>query len=238
MDSLSILLKFAQTNKYVQESIDVIEKSLLKYKPENTCVSFNGGKDCTAILHLVHSIIKKLSPDGEQHRLNAFYAQLPHHFEEESAFVQATVQRYNLKLMQYSADSLKESLCQFKQDAPSIKAIFVGTRNDDLKPGVVIPVYAPTDPDWPPYMRINPILSWSYSQVWSFIKDLDIPYCDLYNQGYSSLGTKSNTVKNSSLLQLDKEGTPYYLPAWKLNKSHDERLSRSSSLETYNKDDK
>lgn len=234
MDSFSRLLKFAQTNKHVQDSIEIIEKALLRYKPENTCVSFNGGKDCTAILHLIYHISRKLSP-GDQSKVKAFYAQLPHHFDEEGDFVKAAVQHYNLKLLQYSTSSLKESLCQLKKDYPSIEAIFIGTRNDDLKPGAVIPIYAPTDPDWPPYMRVNPILSWSYSQVWSFIKDLDIPYCDLYDQGYSSLGTKLDTVKNASLQRFREDGTSYYLPAWKLNKSLDERLNRYPSTDQ-NKD--
>ena len=109
MDSLTRIIKFAQCNKHVQESLDIIEKSILKYRVENTCISFNGGKDCTTILHLVHSVVKKLcTNNNNDHRLLAFYAQLPNHFDEESAFVLDTVKKYNLKLMQYSTSSLKE----------------------------------------------------------------------------------------------------------------------------------
>lgn len=234
MDSLSKLVRFAQCNRHVQESLEIVEKSLLQYKLENTCLSFNGGKDCTAILHLVHSSAMKLCSNNNEHRLLAFYAQLPNHFDEETEFINTAVKRYNLNLMQYSTDSLKKSLSQFKSDAPNVEAIFVGTRNDDLKPGSVANVFAPTDKDWPKFMRINPILKWTYSQVWDFIRELGIPYCDLYNQGYSSLGTKTDTTKNSSLMRIGENGESYYLPAWKLTKFHEERSSRSSSIDVTN----
>lgn len=234
MDSLCRLYKFAQCNKHVQEALDIIEKSLNRYSLDNTCISFNGGKDCTALLHLVHSVTRKLY-QSEDCRITAFYAQLPDHFEEESRFVQETVQRYNLKLMQYSCNSLKESLRQLKTDSSNMEAIFIGTRMDDFKPGTKMDFFEPTDKDWPSFMRVNPILNWSYSQVWCFIRELDIPYCDLYNQGYSSLGTKNDTEKNSSLLMFRDNGEPYYLPAWSLVRTQEERLSRSSSLNLENK---
>lgn len=235
MDSLNRLVKFAQRNKHVQESIEIVEKAFLRYKIENTCISYNGGKDCTAILHLVHSVANKICLNNNDDRLLAFYAQLPNHFEEELKFVNESVNKYNLKLLQYSSNSLKNSLFQLKTDNPQIEAIFIGTRKDDLKPTTRMDVYTPTDKDWPKFMRINPILDWSYAQVWEFIRELEIPYCDLYNQGYSSLGTKSDTSKNSSLIRFNEKGEPYYLPAWNLTKSHEERLSRSSSLDVGNK---
>lgn len=234
MDSFCRLSKFAQCNKHVQEALDIIEKSFSKYSLDNTCISFNGGKDCTALLHLVHSVVRKLH-QTQDCRLTAFYAQLPNNFDEESKFVDETVSRYNLKLMQYSCNSLKESLRELKADSPNLQAIFIGTRIDDFKPGTKLDFFAPTDKEWPSFMRVNPILNWSYSQVWTFIRELDIPYCDLYNQGYSSLGTKNDTEKNSSLLRYKENGEPYYLPAWSLVRSQEERLNRSSSLSLQNK---
>lgn len=231
---MSKLWKFAQCNKHVQESIEVIEKSFRRYPIEHACISFNGGKDCTAVLHLIHCVANKMTLNNNDEKLTAFYAQLPNHFDEESKFVDEVVSQYNLKLLRYSSKSLKESLFQLQSSAPHIEAIFSGTRNDDLKPGSKIDTFTPTDNDWPKFMRINPILNWSYTQVWDFIRELNIPYCDLYNQGYSSLGTKTDTRKNSSLLRFNENGEPYYLPAWSLTKLHEERSSRSS-LDVSNK---
>ena len=43
--------------------------------------------------------------------------------------------------------------------------------------------FTPTDKDWPSLMRVNPILDWGYSDLWTIIQDLEIPYCSLYNRG-------------------------------------------------------
>lgn len=40
-----------------------------------------------------------------------------------------------------------------------------------------------TDADWPKFILSNPIFSWSYKQVWSFILENNVPYCSLYNNG-------------------------------------------------------
>ncbi len=35
---------------------------------------------------------------------------------------------------------------------------------------------------------INPIIYWSDEQLWEFIKDYDVPYCELYDEGFTRLG--------------------------------------------------
>ena len=35
---------------------------------------------------------------------------------------------------------------------------------------------------------VNPIIDWDTAEVWEFIKEYKIPYCDLYDQGYKRLG--------------------------------------------------
>jgi phosphoadenosine phosphosulfate reductase len=40
----------------------------------------------------------------------------------------------------------------------------------------------------PAYFQINPILHWTVMDIWSFIVQQGLPYCKLYDQGYTSLG--------------------------------------------------
>jgi len=45
--------------------------------------------------------------------------------------------------------------------------------------------------------------------VWKFLVEFEIPFCSLYQEGYTHLGNKSNTVKNPFLKRIDDT----YMPA-------------------------
>lgn len=37
-------------------------------------------------------------------------------------------------------------------------------------------------------IKINPLADWTYEQVWEYIKEKNIPYNELYDKGYTSIG--------------------------------------------------
>lgn len=118
---------------------------------------------------------------------------------------------------------MKAALASFLIEYPSTKAILIGTRRTDpyslhLKPFQV------TDESWPQVMRIHPILDWKYSDVWTEILDDHIPYCVLYDRGYTSLGDQNNTLPNPQLCSKEREFG--YDEAWKLTNELGERDGR------------
>jgi phosphoadenosine phosphosulfate reductase len=43
--------------------------------------------------------------------------------------------------------------------------------------------------------KLNPLAYWSYDQVWSYIRNNNVPYNPLYDQGYTSIGDEMTTSK-------------------------------------------
>lgn len=104
---------------------------------------------------------------------------------------------------------MRRALEFYKSRFPHIDAILIGTRRTDPHGGesststgprhgqlfidlaVLFFFFAAAlsyrnmcDPGWPVFERINPIIDWSYADVWKFLKKLQVPYCALYDQGY------------------------------------------------------
>jgi len=222
-ESIHVLLDYSEEHENVKNSITFIDKCLNDYKPEELCISFNGGKDCTALLHIVYSMFVKKYP---KNKLNVFYIEMPETFLLLENFVKLTVERYDLNLISYSCSNYKIALEKLKNET-HIKAIFMGTRISDLPKSVQLLDCQLTDEGWPQFMRISPLLNWSYSQVWSFLRDMEVPYCSLYDRGYTSIGSSKNTNQNPLLRFKSRNGEIYYMPAYLLKDEHQERSGRT-----------
>jgi FAD synthetase len=83
--------------------------------------------------------------------------------------------------------------------------------------------FSPSTEGWAGFMRVNPVLDWEYGTIWQFLRQYRLPYCALYDQGYSSVGLPHNTKRNPLLVRDD--GT--YHPAWILESSSTERGGRA-----------
>ncbi len=72
----------------------------------------------------------------------------------------------------------------------------------------------------PPHTRVQPILHFSERDIWDFMFKYKIPFCELYKEGYRSLGAKGSTVKMSDI------------PAWEQDLENTyERAGRGQSKE-------
>lgn len=49
----------------------------------------------------------------------------------------------------------------------------------------------------PSYLEVNPILEFTEMDVWAYISGRQLPHCELYAQGYRSLGCKPCTFKST-----------------------------------------
>lgn len=192
-------------------------------------LSFNGGKDCTVLLDLLIRYINenpsKFKNDEKSSDLRIIYIQSANPFEDVDNFVEECKTHYNVKIQKESGNLKKilESVCQQNLE---LKAVIMGSRRTDPYCGDLEELQ-PTDSGWPPLLRVSPILDWNCADVWGYIKSENVPYCTLYDEGYTSLGDKTNTIKNPYLQVLNKEdGIVSYRPAFELLDDTKERAGR------------
>ena len=57
---------------------------------------------------------------------------------------------------------------------------------------------------------INPIIDWTTDEVWEFIKEYDIPYCCLYDEGFTRLGCIGCPMGSVKQRMMEFERYPKY----------------------------
>ncbi|KAK6531199.1 hypothetical protein TWF281_008022 [Arthrobotrys megalospora] len=133
------------------------------------------------------------------HKIHTVYIHSSHPFAEVDEFVAQCVKSYHLDLLRYDEKGgMKHAFQVYLSQNPKVKAIFVGTRRTDPHGGN-LKHFDLTDGGWPGFMRCHPVIDWCYGDVWGFLRELEIPYCPLYDLGYTSLGGTTDTHPNPAL---------------------------------------
>ncbi|CAL9057975.1 unnamed protein product [Musa banksii] len=222
-----------------RNAVYVIQRAFALYEFEQVAFSFNGGKDSTVLLHLLRAgyYLHKGKPECSNGSLSdsvlncpirTIYFESPCAFPEINSFTYETATVYGLQLETIHSD-FKSGLEALLKEKPT-KAIFLGTRIGDPN-AVGQEQFSPSSIGWPPFMRVNPILDWSYRDVWAFILTCKVQYCSLYDQGYTSIGSIYDTVPNALLSiadSLNAKGT--FKPAYMLSDGRLERAGRTKKM--------
>ncbi|ETI20801.1 hypothetical protein G647_07143 [Cladophialophora carrionii CBS 160.54] len=143
--------------------------------------------------------------------------------------------------------SFRDAFALYLSSHPQVKAIFVGTRRTDPH-GSHLTHFDLTDHNWPEFMRIHPVIDWHLSEIWCFLRSpyltdvgagagvcapgdlqarsVPLKYCQMYDEGYTSLGGVNDTVRNPKLRYIDSDGRERYKPAYEMTWDEGERLGR------------
>jgi hypothetical protein len=165
-------------------------------------------------------------------------------------FLETTKRDFNLDYRTYDCP-FQEGVRDITETR-GIRAIFMGVREGDPHAKGAEHMH-PSSTNWPAFMRVYPILTWKHADgnvnphyfrlaihalisyycamcvtaVWMFMRDCSVPYCSLYDKGYTSIGLTHNTVPNPALRAAGVNGeVEAYLPAHCLAHTGHERGSR------------
>lgn len=241
----------AAVQRQTRTSLDIVKDALARYRLSELSLSYNGGKDCLVLLIIflagLHEHYSSRDPGPQKASGNrllpistipAIYALPPDPFPDVEEFVQSSSRMYHLSVTKYTTNppcaTIRSCFESYLSLNPGIRAIFVGTRRTDPH-GEKLTHFDQTDHGWPNFMRIHPVIDWHYAEIWAFIRHLRFEYCRLYDQGYTSLGGKTDTHPNPRLRfddgNANQQGLEanghHYRPAYELTEDVEERLGRN-----------
>jgi phosphoadenosine phosphosulfate reductase len=78
-----------------------------------------------------------------------------------------------------------------------IEALATAIRWDEQTARVKETYFSPRET--PPHTRVQAVLHFKERDIWDTIHKYKLPFCELYKEGYRSLGAKSTTHKNSDI---------------------------------------
>ncbi|KAJ3408127.1 FAD1 flavin adenine dinucleotide synthetase [Chytriomyces hyalinus] len=205
----SMQTSFTDTAAATEDARQIILDAVQQFGVDGLGISFNGGKDCTVMLHLLKLVLDSY-PNNRNNlpRIPCLFVTVSDQFPEVDEFVDRMALSYNLDVFRTSL-SMKEGLEAYLKAYPKVKAVLVGTRRTDPYSSNLKP-FDPTDNGWPECVRVHPILDWSYTQIWDFLRSYSVDYCCLYDRGYTSLGGIHNTLPNPALRKNNGEFDPAY----------------------------
>eukprot|EP00956_Cyclotella_meneghiniana_P012165 scaffold17271_cov69-Cyclotella_meneghiniana.AAC.4 len=224
---------------------------------KDACVIFHlmravHAKHCTDMLEK-HTDGDQLKEEFAITRPRVIYFQHPDEFPSVTTLLEQTVRKYDVEMLAFEeGTSFPSGLTylvennhppgrngQYQTQNVGVDshlpahplAFILGTRSDDPNAGSQ-GIYAPSSHYMPPFLRVNPILNWSYGHVWHFLRTFNLEYCSLYDEGYTSLGTVKDTVPCPAL---EKEDGGYF-PAYMLRDWSLERAGRMNKKTKEKKD--
>lgn len=148
--------------------------------------SYNGGKDCQVVLELFAYVVyrRHVEKGLPVRAVHTVYVMSEHPFPEMTTFVEESCARFGLEVAEIRAGgSMRRAFEQYLSQTPATRAIIVGTRRSDPFGGALTHFDA-TDHGWPAFMRVHPVIDWTYQDIWAFIAAAGIRYCSLYDKGY------------------------------------------------------
>ena len=210
----------------IQNTVLFYNRLLDIFPSRDICVSFNGGKDACAMLFLLlHTLSQRhstssppLSPRELMGDIQLVHFNPEADFPQVTAFLHQVTHQLDIPLRVFPA--MQDGVHTLVGEGRRL--FFLGTRKGDPYTEKGAALETSSGQTWPSFLRAHPLFDWDYHQVWHLLKGGNLPYCELYDQGYTSIGTRFDTVPNEALR--DEEGN--FQPAYCLTDVSLERSNR------------
>ncbi|XP_011303760.1 FAD synthase isoform X2 [Fopius arisanus] len=178
-------------------------------KPKEVAICFDGSVESTVLLHLAHVAQMQLKNSS---KINVIMFKNEEWFPEVENFVKDITSRYNLNVITMNLPP-QEATKNLEASHPDIKFLLLGIKSRSKDSGVYHNLARQTSIS--SIVIKCPLNGWTVDSLWTFARSLSLPYCSLYDKGYTCVGARESTKPNVNLITGDKETCQ---PAWKFNR--------------------
>lgn len=191
--------KISTLKDKIRRSQQIILKSVERFPENKIFIAWTGGKDSTVLLHLVRMVfhgkipfkvmfndstiefdevyefIKKLKKDWE---IDLVW--IKHLSEDIDSYHTTDNTDLKLEIMRIAKINIINNVV-FKY---KLKAFMSGIRWDEHEARKKETFFSARSD----HMRIHPILHFTLSDIWEYTREFNVPYINLYDKGFKSLG--------------------------------------------------
>lgn len=213
---------FPYFGQLLYEKIEHSIAELKTYQPDGDYYGcFSGGKDSVVVKALAqlagvrvrwHYNVTTIDPPEIHRFIRRVHSDVQWNYPAEHFFKMLVRRGYPMRNRRWCCDEFKE------RDVPAGSVLITGIRASES------PRRASK---WKPFSRwtrrgqaaavwmLSPILYWSDDDVWEFIQHHNLPYCELYDEGWKRLGCIGCPVGRLENVQREFKRWPQYERAWR-----------------------
>lgn len=96
--------------------------------------------------------------------LQTVYVASPEALADVDSFVNESVAAYRLDLTRYDLPK-KDAFKAYLEEHNNVKAILVGARRSDHPHEETLTHFDQTEPGWPVFVRVHPIVDWGHEEI-------------------------------------------------------------------------
>jgi len=193
-------------------SIEIIKE----FEPDDGYyLAFSGGKDSCVILELAkragvkydaHYNVTTIDPPELVRFIRASYPEVIFDYPKEAFFPLALKRGIPTRQARWCCDALKEY-------SGVGRTLMTGVRHAESRARSEYAFYSKCQRHNKYF--VNPIVRWSDEDVWSYIKGEGIPYCSLYDEGFTRIGCILCPCQRKSEKIRSMQRWPHYWKKWR-----------------------